>query len=36
MEANVKLGFKPDCREFELPAEMLKAMRCHVGAPDYE
>jgi GTP cyclohydrolase II len=30
VEANLKLGFKPDCREFELPAEMLKAM--HVTA----
>src|SRR6201996_7671953 len=26
VEANVKLGYKPDCREFELPAEILKLM----------
>lgn len=26
VEANVELGFKPDCREFELPAAMLKLM----------
>jgi GTP cyclohydrolase II len=26
VEANVKLGFKPDCREFELPGEILKLM----------
>jgi GTP cyclohydrolase II len=26
VEANVKLGFKPDCREFELPAEVLKLL----------
>ena len=26
VEANVKLGFKPDCREFELPAEILKLL----------
>jgi GTP cyclohydrolase II len=26
VEANVKLGFKADCREFELPAEILKQM----------
>jgi GTP cyclohydrolase II len=24
VEANVRLGYKPDCREFELPAEILK------------
>src|SRR3984885_7997480 len=24
VEANVELGYKPDCREFELPAEVLK------------
>jgi GTP cyclohydrolase II len=24
VEANVKLGYKPDCRQFELPAEILK------------
>jgi GTP cyclohydrolase II len=26
VEANVELGFKPDCREFELPAAILKQM----------
>lgn len=26
VEANVELGFKPDCREFELPAAILKSM----------
>lgn len=26
VEANVELGFKPDCREFELPAGILKMM----------
>jgi GTP cyclohydrolase II len=26
VEANVELGFKPDCREFEMPAAMLKLM----------
>jgi GTP cyclohydrolase II len=26
VEANVELGFKADCREFELPAEVLKSM----------
>jgi GTP cyclohydrolase II len=26
VEANVELGYKPDCREFELPAAMLKFM----------
>src|ERR1700678_189356 len=25
-EANLKLGYKPDCREFELPAEILKLL----------
>ena len=29
VEANVKLGFKPDCREFELPAEVLKQLGVH-------
>src|SRR5665213_401194 len=27
VEANVRLGFKPDCREFELPAEILKLLK---------
>jgi GTP cyclohydrolase II len=26
VEANLKLGFKPDCREFELPGEILKLL----------
>ena len=26
VEANVELGYKPDCREFELPAAVLKLM----------
>ena len=26
VQANLELGFKPDCREFELPAAMLKSM----------
>src|ERR1700722_7525039 len=26
VEANPRLGFKPDCREFELPAEVLKLL----------
>jgi GTP cyclohydrolase II len=26
VEANVKLGYKADCREFELPAEVLKLL----------
>ncbi len=26
IEANLELGFKADCREFELPAEMLKLL----------
>jgi GTP cyclohydrolase II len=27
VEANVELGYKPDCREFELPAEILKQLQ---------
>jgi GTP cyclohydrolase II len=30
VEANLRLGFKPDCREFELPAEILKLL--HVSS----
>jgi len=30
VEANLRLGFKPDCREFELPAEILKLL--HVNS----
>lgn len=26
VQANLELGFKPDCREFELPAAVLKSM----------
>ncbi len=26
VEANLELGFRPDCREFELPAEILKLL----------
>jgi GTP cyclohydrolase II len=29
VEANVELGFKADCREFELPAAILKEMGIH-------
>ncbi len=29
VEANLRLGFKPDCREFELPAEILKLLDIH-------
>ena len=27
VEANLQLGYKPDCREFELPAEVLKLLK---------
>ena len=27
VEANVRLGYKPDCRELELPAEILKLLK---------
>ncbi len=30
VEANLQLGYKPDCREFELPAEILKLL--HVNS----
>jgi GTP cyclohydrolase II len=30
VEANLRLGYKPDCREFELPAEILKLL--HVSS----
>jgi GTP cyclohydrolase II len=29
VEANIELGYKPDCREFELPAEILKQLGVH-------
>ncbi|HEY6374210.1 MAG TPA: GTP cyclohydrolase II [Edaphobacter sp.] len=29
IEANLELGYKADCREFELPAEILKKMGVH-------
>jgi GTP cyclohydrolase II len=29
VEANLRLGYKPDCREFELPAEILKLLHVH-------
>ncbi len=29
VEANVQLGYKADCREFELPAEVLKLLKVH-------
>jgi len=29
VEANIELGYKPDCREFELPAEILKHLGVH-------
>lgn len=29
VEANLALGFRPDCREFELPAEVLKQLSVH-------
>jgi GTP cyclohydrolase II len=27
VEANLELGYKPDCREFELPAAVLKLLK---------
>ncbi len=36
VEANLRLGFKPDCREFELPAEILKLLHVNFGAPDHQ
>jgi GTP cyclohydrolase II len=32
VEANVRLGFKPDCREFELPAEILRLSPCSASS----
>src|SRR5580704_5395935 len=29
VEANLQLGYKPDCRQFELPAEILKLLHVH-------
>ncbi|MDE1178343.1 MAG: GTP cyclohydrolase II [Edaphobacter sp.] len=29
IEANLELGYKADCREFELPAEVLKQLNVH-------
>jgi GTP cyclohydrolase II len=29
VEANLRLGYKPDCREFELPAEVLRLLDVH-------
>jgi GTP cyclohydrolase II len=29
VEANIELGYKADCREFELPAEVLKLLGVH-------
>jgi GTP cyclohydrolase II len=29
IEANLELGYKADCREFELPAEILKMLGVH-------
>ena len=29
IEANIELGYKADCREFELPAEILKQLGVH-------
>lgn len=29
VEANIELGYKADCREFELPAEILKQLGVH-------
>src|ERR1700733_13458554 len=29
VEANLQLGYKPDCREFELPAEILRLLDVH-------
>ncbi len=36
VEANLELGFKPDCREFELPAEILKLLARELGALDHQ
>ena len=29
IEANLELGYKPDCREYELPAQVLLALGLH-------
>jgi len=29
VEANLQLGYKADCREFELPAEVLRLLNVH-------
>ena len=36
VEANLRLGFKADCREFELPAEMSQDVACDRGAPHHQ
>jgi hypothetical protein len=36
VEANLRLGFKPDCREFELPAEILKLLEVTLRTPHHQ